>query len=535
MPDLVPDGSLEAMAEHPPLGAPVLETHVEVPADDPVRSTRGINTKGLAMRVFAARGVVINTVFDVVFSLLGLIQGFVLAGLLSTKDYGVWGILMASLGVLAQLKLIGISDKYVQQNEQDQELEYQRAFTLEILMTAVTCVVLLVSLPILAVIYNNWQIVAPGAVCVVVIMAGVLQTPFWRFYRDMDFLKQRITGAVTPVVMFITAIGLGIAGFGYWALVLSYLIGTLAGGAVAMSISQYPFKWRYDRGTLKVYSGYTWPILVSMVSAIGLSYTATIAANDHLGLAAVGVVALCFNIITFAQRVDQLVSSTLYPAICAVQDRIDLLRESFVKSNRLALMWAMPFGCGLALFGADLIHFVLGNKWDAAITFLQITGLVEAIGHIGFNWDDYLRARAITRPIAVSGMVAWAVFAAVGLPLMFAFGLKGLAYGIGAQALGALAVRAYYMTKLFDGFHFVSHAMRAMLPTVPAAGVVVLLRQFESGRRTVLEAVLELIVYGLVTLAATLWFERRLVLEVIGYLKGIVQRGSTSPPGLRAG
>ena len=42
----------------------------------------------------------------------------------------------------------------------------------------------------------------------------------------------------------------------------------------------------------------------------------------------------------------------MYPAICAVQDRLELLRESFVKSNRLALMWAMPFGVGIALFAA---------------------------------------------------------------------------------------------------------------------------------------------------------------------------------------
>ena len=33
-----------------------------------------------------------------------------------------------------------------------------------------------------------------------------------------------------------------------------------------------------------------------------------------------------------------------------------------MKSKRLALMWGMPFGVGLALFGPDLVEFVLGSN-----------------------------------------------------------------------------------------------------------------------------------------------------------------------------
>ena len=39
-----------------------------------------------------------------------------------------------------------------------------------------------------------------------------------------------------------------------------------------------------------------------------------------------------------------------------MKDRKDLLLEAFVKSNRLGLMWGMPFGVALALFAADLVR-----------------------------------------------------------------------------------------------------------------------------------------------------------------------------------
>jgi hypothetical protein len=47
-----------------------------------------------------------------------------------------------------------------------------------------------------------------------------------------------------------------------------------------------------------------------------------IATNAHLGLAGAGALALAANITAFTTRVDDLVSSTLYPAICAVQHRV---------------------------------------------------------------------------------------------------------------------------------------------------------------------------------------------------------------------
>lgn len=47
--------------------------------------------------------------------------------------------------------------------------------------------------------------------------------------------------------------------------------------------------------------------------------------------------------------------------------------ESFVKSNRLALMWGAPFGVGLSLF-ADLVDHGIGDEWKPAVGLLQAFG-----------------------------------------------------------------------------------------------------------------------------------------------------------------
>ena len=112
--------------------------------------------------------------------------------------------------------------------------------------------------------------------------------------------------------------------------------------------------------------------------------------------------------------------------MCAVKDRVPLLSEIFVKSNRLSLIWAVPFGVGLALFASDLVHFVLGAKWVPAIVILQIMGIVTAVHHVGYNWAAFVKARGTTWPIAISAVLVTAVTLAAAIPLMYSHGLLGL-------------------------------------------------------------------------------------------------------------
>jgi O-antigen/teichoic acid export membrane protein len=209
----------------------------------------------------------------------------------------------------------------------------------------------------------------------------------------------------------------------------------------------------------------------------------------------------------------------MYPAICAVADRTDLLYESFVKSNRLTLMWGVPFGVGVALFGADLVHFGIGDKWEDAIGLIEATALVAAINHVGFNWNAYFRARGTTKPIAVYSMITLVSFLALPVPLIITDGLQGYAIGLFAVGVIALLVRGWYLAKLFEGFRILWHAGRAVTPTLPAVAMVALARLVESGARTITMVLGEVVLYAVVTAASTWIFERELLREAIGYLR----------------
>jgi len=461
----------------------------------------------------------INTAFLVSLSTLGLVKGFVLAGFVSRADYGIWGILGASLGTLLWLRQVGIGDKYIQQDDDDQEVAFQKAFTLELMFTGALAALLTLSLPVFALVYGIPELIAPGLVLIAALIAGVFQTPLWVFYRRMQFARQRSLQAIDPIVGFAVSVVLAATGAGYWALVLGVLAGAWASALAALAYAPYKLRLRYERGTLRSYVGFSWPLFVSSGAAIVLAQSAVLVAEGHLGVAAVGVIALAATITSFTDRIDQLVTGTLYPAICAVKDQTALLYESFVKSNRLALMWAVPFGTALTLFCSDLVEFGIGERWRPAVTVLQVYGLAAALNHIGFNWDAYFRARGETRPMAVASVAAMVTFLVVGIPLLLAYDLRGFAAGVALQGLVHLGFRAHYLRTIFEDFAFMRHAGRAILPTIPAAAVVLLLRLVGPDERTLQIALGELGVYVAVTVAATWYWESSLLREAAGYVR----------------
>src|SRR5439155_16230610 len=140
------------------------------------------------------------------------------------------------------------------QDEEDQELAFQRAFTLELLSNAVFIALLAGLLPLFCILYGNWTLLLPGYVIVLLVLpSGILRTPLWVFYRQMDYVKQRSMQAMEPIVALIVSLALAIAGAGYWALVFGMFAGAWSVAIVVALNSPYRFRFRFDRATMGNY------------------------------------------------------------------------------------------------------------------------------------------------------------------------------------------------------------------------------------------------------------------------------------------
>lgn len=472
-----------------------------------------------SLRSRAARGVIVNAGFNIVVQGLTAVQGLLLATLLPVDQYGLWGLIGVTLGTLLWLGGIGLDDKYIQQDEHDQVSAFQIAFTLQTLLCTLFIGLVAITVPLFALAYDKPEFVAPALVLGLGAMPAIaLQTPLWAFYRQMDFMKQRRLQLWGPVVSLVLLVPLAAAGLGVWAPVIATLASAWAIAIAALWASPYPLRFRWRRGALREYTTFSVPIFISSATGVlGAQIPVLVAANT-LGVNAIAALTLANTLAVFAYRVDALVTGTLYPAICAVADRVDLLYETFSKSNRLALLWAMPCGMGVVLFAQDFVDFVLGDEWSFAVPLIQITAACAAVNQIAFNWGAFFRARADTRPMAVSDTAAFVTMMGVGLPLLIGDGLVGYGIGLAAATCVALVIRIIYLTRLFPALSIIGHSARATLATVPAVAVIGLLR-LAGGDRGLLRAIGEAVLFVAIAAASSYLLEGRLVREAVQYLR----------------
>jgi O-antigen/teichoic acid export membrane protein len=487
---------------------------------------RFATTGGQGLRSRIARGGLVHAAFLASLNVLVLVRGVALAGFLTTTEYGLWALLLIGFSTVGALAQVGIDDKYIQQDHPDQEAAFQVAFTLQCMLMALFAGLILVAMPLFALLYGHEELLAPGLTLALAAPAYALQAPVWVHYRRMNFVRQRLIQVADPVVALVLTIGLAIAGFGVWAPVAGLVVGAWSTAVLALIYSPYAVRLRYERGSLGAYASYSWPLFASALSFIVLAHTPALVADRTLGLAAVGAIALGTSIAVFAHRLDTMITDALYPAICAVKDRTDLLFEAFSKSNRLALLWALPCGTGVALFAADFVELVIGEQWRLAVGLIAIFGLTAALAEVAFNWTAFMRALGRTRPIAVAGVVQLVAVLAIAIPLLVSHGLTAFAAGNAVAIALAVGVRLLYLSRIFPLGRMLTELWRPVLPAGVAAGAILALRLAGPDGRGPLRVIAEVALFALLSAALSFAAERRLLREVVGYL-----RGSSRAPG----
>ena len=472
------------------------------------------------LRSRTAHGTIVNAIFMIGVSSVSLVQAVLLARLVPVEVLGLWGLLMAAFMTLIALGSVGIDDKYIQQDDPDQQRAFEIAFTLQMLVGLVFVVVVLVGIPAFALVYGQPEIVAPGIVLALTIPLLALQMPLWAHYRRMDFVRQRTLQAIDPVVTLVATVALVLAGLELWGLVLGAITGSAVATAAMVATSPYRLRLRWDRAAFREYTLFSWPLLVAAGSTMLLVQVPMTVAARVLGVSAVAAITFAGTIARFTTKVDGLITDTLYPAICAVKDRPDLLFESFWKSNRLALLWATPLGAATALFAGDFVHYVIGEKWRFAAPLIGAFGIAAVINQIGFNWSAFFRALGDTRPLAVGNGVSLGAVLAIAVPLLVTAGVTGYGIGVAAAAVVAMAVRLRYLRRIFPGLAMARHVARGLGPTVPAVIAILAVRAVDGGPRGPGRVVAEALLYVAIAAAATYASERALLREAVGYLRG---------------
>lgn len=484
---------------------------------DPARDRLGFPAAELRART--TRGALLNGAFVGGAELLLLVQGLIVTAILGPEAIGLYGAVSATAVTITGLKRVGIDEQFVRQSEVEQEEEFQRAFTLDLSLSLLLSLVIAAAAPFVALAYGDDRLLALTLAVSYLPVAFSLQAPTWIFFRRMDFVRQRLLQAIVPVVTVAVTLPLAIAGVGVWSLVIGPFVANATAAAAAIAVSPYRLRIRGDRATWSRYLRFSWPIFISVFALLVVLQGQVLAFDLAEGLAAAGFVTLAATLTRYADRVDRILASTIYPAACAVQDRPHALAELFAKSNRLGLAWVVPFCGGLVLFAPDLVEFLLGDDWEPAVGLLQGLAVAAGVQQLGYNWFSFYRAAGNPRPQTGESVAMVASFLLLAVPGLFAWGFDGFVGGRIAGAVLVVAVRRHYVRRLLPGAALTRLALRALAPVAGAVAAVIALRLALWGERSAVQAAAEAVVFLAATGLFTWLTERGLLREATGYLR----------------
>jgi O-antigen/teichoic acid export membrane protein len=471
------------------------------------------------LRVATARGGVVNAAFLSGAEGLVLVQGLLATALLGPSAIGLYGVVTTTAMTIAALRRVGIDEAFVQQEAADERGEFERAFAVELALGLAGALAIAALAPLLAAAYGDDRLLALTLAVAYLPLAFALQAPQWVFFKRMDYVRLRSLQAIVPLGTVAVAVPLLLLGVGVWALVLGPLCGNAAAVVAAWRVSPYPLRPRPDRAAARRYLRFSWPVFVTAAVALAVAQGQIAIFGVADGLAAAGWITLAATLTRYVDRADQILATTIYPAIVRVRERTDVLEELFAKANRLTLMWAFPFGVGLALFGADLVRFVLGGKWEGAVVLLAGLAVAGALQQVGYNWFAFYRARGESWPQAVESAVFGVSFAALAVPGELLGGAWWFVAGRLACTACVLAVRRVYVRRLLPGVRLGAIALRAAVPVAAATAPVLVVRLALWGdRRPLSQALLELALWLAGLALATRRLEGGLLAELRGYL-----------------
>ena len=320
-------------------------------------------------------------------------QLFWLARLLPASDFGVMAIAQASVGILAPMTDLGLSQAIIQQKH----IEDRQLNTLFWLNMAIGVSFFLTFLAVgwgAARFYGQpvlWPLMA--AVAVIFLLYPLAAQPSAMLTRALDFRSLAVADVVSWAFSLFFAVFLAKNGWGVFALgtahIIRYFVATVLSWCLAREICPVPgrdFDWPTSRFLVRfgLYdSAARW------LNILQLNADKFIV-GKWLGMAELGYYSLAWSVVQAPiTRVLPIISKVTAPIFSKIQHQNSAkLSSGYTKTMALVFAISLPIFLGISLISNELIIIFFGHKWVSAapvLAILAFVGLVRSLGSPGAN------------------------------------------------------------------------------------------------------------------------------------------------------
>jgi O-antigen/teichoic acid export membrane protein len=199
--------------------------------------------------------------------------------------------------------------------------------------------------------------------------------------RQMNFRTRMIGELSAGFAQLGISVGLALAGFGVWSLV----IGQIAAATVQSAILWALAPWRphpRDASVSVLREMLRYGRFVSLGNILGLVNRTldNVVVGRLLGPAALGTYSIAYRLGDFPTGVvGYAVGRVMFPAYSRLQDDLAAFRTAFVQNMERVSLLALPTSVALFVYAEPIVSVLLGPKWHGVVAPLRILAVYTVL------------------------------------------------------------------------------------------------------------------------------------------------------------
>jgi PST family polysaccharide transporter len=395
------------------------------------------------------------------------------ARILSPGDYGIYGMAMFYMGLVAPIYDLGLSAAVIQRRDMSRE-QVARLGGLSLLYALGFSLLCMAASPIIAAFYREPRVEPVVIMLSLMFMITAPQMlPRALMARELEFRKLAWVDGTAAITLMVGNLIFALLGFRYWSFVYGGLISATVTTVLAVVWTPHPIAWPAQFRSIRSAATFGWQVAFARVGTYVYSNADFAVVGRVLGRAVLGAYTFGWTLATIpVDRISSLVERVIPSVLSAAQnDDAALRRYALALSEGLAFL-VLPLAVGMSLTADHLVRIALGPQWTGAIAPLRLLAF----------YGGFRAVATVIPPIIVATGhsrrdLQYTLFAVVVLPPLFFTGAHWGAQGVAAAwAIGFPIVMfpAYRFAFRLLGLRPAAY-FRALWPAVSSSAVMALM------------------------------------------------------------
>jgi PST family polysaccharide transporter len=358
--------------------------------------------------------------------------GIAVARILGPEEFGLYAFVLAVNEFINIVNGLGVAPALVQSREES-EVRYDTGYAISFAQALAGLVAALVAAPFLVAHRSadaGWFIVLLALARFPLLLTDVVYARLNRQIRYGVIAASQFAGRSLPNL---AGLGLALAGWGAWSLVLRDLMIGFLPFLIVHVWSGWWFRGQLSREAFRSIMSYSGPVFVARAVDTVVARLDRLAVGSLLGDRALGLYHQARFLADAGLVATTPVSQVTFNLYARLQDESPRLGRAFSLVNYFLVRVFFAASVVLIVAPNETLRLLLGEDWLAAAPVLQILGLYAGLATLLQNLQILLYARGLTFTLIRLRLVQLAVLA----PGVLVAGFSGSPEGVAASVLGS--------------------------------------------------------------------------------------------------